>query len=160
MANLRGVSGIISELLTLSGKISLVNTIIKKNNLLKAYDKLDMLYKKMGVERMDVTSDTLLLDIMVFSGLIKHIIPVYYAYQGYEQSETSASQQIKSRIDNIPIQIAYCFVEINKLFKVDEKELENKIICQAIKIYGVSWGTEFINNFRKYRERLKKAISK
>jgi len=151
---------IISELLTLSGKISLGNTVIKKSSLLKAYDKLDMLYKKMGVERMDVASDTLLLDIMVFSGLIKQIIPVYYAYQGYEQSETSASRQTENRIDGIPFQIAYCFTKINKLFKVDEKELENKIICQAIKIYGVSWGTEFINNFRKYRERLEKVISK
>ena len=130
---------IISELLTLSGKIPLSNTIIKKSNLLKAYDKLDMLYKKMGVERMNVASDTLLLDIMVFSGLIKHIIPIYYAYQGYEQSETSASRQTENRIDGIPFQIAYCFTKINKLFKVDEKELENKIICQAIEIYGVSY---------------------
>jgi glycosyltransferase involved in cell wall biosynthesis/SAM-dependent methyltransferase len=151
---------IISELLTLSGKISLNNTVIKKSNLLKAYDKLDMLYKKMGVERMDVASDTLLLDIMVFSGIIKHVIPIYYAYQGYEQSETSASQQTENRIDGIPFQIAYCFTKINKLFKVDEKELENKIICQAIKIYGVSRGTEFINNFRKYKERLEKVTSK
>lgn len=143
---------IISELLTLSGKISLSNTIIKKSNLLKAYDKLNMLYKKIVVKRMNVAPDTLLLDIMVFSGYIKNIIPIYYTYGGYEQGGTSASQQVEDRIKDIPLQIAYCFLEINKLFKVDEKELENKIICQAIKIYGISQGTEFINNFRKYRK--------
>lgn len=143
---------IISELLTLSGKISLCNIIIGKSNLLKAYDELDMLYKKMNVERMNVAPDTLLLDIMVFSGFIKHIIPVYYTYRGYEQSETSASQQIEDRIKDIPLQVAYCFVEINKLFKVNKKELENRIIYQAIKNYGINRGTLFIENFRKYKK--------
>jgi len=143
---------IISELFTLSGKISLSNTIIKKSNLLKAYNESDMLYEKIRIKRMNVAPDTLLLDIMVFSGYIKNIIPIYYTYGGYEHSETSASRQIKDRIKDIPIQTAYCFTEVNKIFKVNEKELENRITCQAIKNYGISQGTEFMNNFRKYKE--------
>jgi len=143
---------IISELFTLSGKISLSNTIIKKSNLLKAYNELDIIYKIIGIERMNVAPDTLLLDIMVFSGLIKNIIPIYYTYGGYEHSETSASRQIKDRINDIPIQTAYCFAKINKIFKTNDEELENRITCQAIKNYGISQGTEFMNNFRKYKE--------
>jgi len=145
---------IMSELSTLSGKISLGNTIIKKSDLLKAYDKLNILYERIGLERMKVAPDTLLLDIMVFSGYIKKIIPIYYTYRGYEQSETSASQQIGDRIKDIPVQTAYCFVEINNIFKINEKELENRIIYQALKSYGVDRGTEFVNNFKKYREML------
>ncbi|GAI11592.1 unnamed protein product, partial [marine sediment metagenome] len=102
---------------------------------------MDILLKKVDINRMKVAEDTLLLDIMVFSDLIKHIIPIYYTYRGYEQSETSASRQIGDRINDIPIQMAYCFVEIIKLFKVNEKELENRIIYQAIKDYGIGRGT-------------------
>lgn len=146
---------IISELSTISGKVSLGNTIIKKENLLKACERMDILLEKVDINRMNVAEDTLLFDIMVFSGLIKHIIPIYYTYDGYERRETSASQQIGDRISDIPIQTAYCFVEITKLFKVNEKELENRIMYQAIKTYGIIRGTEFINNFKKYREMLK-----
>ena len=142
---------IISELSTLSGKISLGNTIIKKSSLLEAYKKLNNLYEKMSVERMKVSPDSLLLDIMVFSGLIKQIIPVYYTYRGYEQSDTSASQQVDDRIKDIPLQMAYCFTEICKVLKIKEKEAENVITYKAIQNYGIDRGTEFIENFRKYR---------
>jgi len=141
---------IISELSTLSGQISLGNTIIKKNNLMKAYEKLNMLYKKLGIGRMKVSPDSLLLDIMVFSGLIKQIIPVYYTFRGYEQSEGSASQQIDDRIKDIPLQMAYCFTEICKVLKINEKAAENAIIYKAINVYGVNRGTEFMENFKKY----------
>jgi len=145
---------IISELFTLSGKISLGNTIIKRDKLLGAYDIMNNLLKKVDIERIKIAEDTLLLDIMVFSGLIKKIIPIYYTYRGYEHSDISASQQIKDRIKDIPLQTAYCFVEINKIFRINEKELENRIIYQAMKSYGFEQGTEFINNFRKYKEML------
>ena len=143
---------IISELSTLSGQISLGNTIIKKSSLMKAYEKLNMLYKKLGIERMKVSPDTLLLDIMVFSGLIKQIIPVYYTYRGYEQSEGSASHQIDDRIKDIPLQMAYCVTEISKVLKINEKVAENAIICKAINIYGINRGTEFVKNFRYYKK--------
>lgn len=146
---------IVAELYTLSGKISFNNTIIKKSDLLKAYDKSDILYEKIGIKRMNIASGTLLLDIMIFSGYIKYIIPVYYTYGGYEQNEKPASQQIESRINDIPIQMAYCLTEMNKIFRVNEEELENKITYQAVKDYGISQGTEFMNNFRKYKEMLK-----
>lgn len=143
---------ILSEIFALCGKISLQNTIIKKGSLLEAYKKINVLIKKVGIDRIRIAEDTLLLDIMVFSGLIKHIIPVYYTYRGYEQSPTSASRQIGDRINDIPIQTAYCFTEIRKISKVNEKELENRIIYQAIKSYGVPQGTEFVNNFKKYKD--------
>jgi len=142
---------IIAELSTLSGQISLGNTIIKKNNLIKAYEKLNMLYKKLGIERMKVSPDSLLLDIMVFSGLIKQIIPVYYTFRGYEQSEGSASQQIDDRIKDIPLQMAYCFTEICKVLKINERVAENVIIYKAFQVYGANKGTEFIENFKKYK---------
>jgi len=123
---------IISEIFALRGKISLQNTIIRKDSLLEAYKKIDALLKKVGIDRIRIAEDTLLLDIMVFSGLIKHIIPIYYTYRGYEQNSTSASQQIKDRINDIPIQTAYCFTEIRKISRLNEKESENRIIYQAI----------------------------
>ena len=104
---------------------------------------------------MKVSPDTLLLDIMVFAGLIKQIIPVYYTYRGYEQSDTSASQQIEDRIKDIPLQTAYCFTEICKVLKIKEKEAENAIIYKAIQSYGIDKGTEFIENFRKYKNIIK-----
>jgi len=143
---------IIKELSTLSGQISLGNTIIKKSSLMKAYEKLDALYEKLGVERMKVSPDSLLLDIMVFSGLIKQIIPVYYTYRGYEQSEASASHQVNDRIKDIPLQMAYCFTEIMKVLKIDEKVAENAIIFKAINTYGINLGTEFVENFKRYKE--------
>lgn len=149
---------IISELSTLSGQISLGNTIIKKSNLLKAYDKLNMLYENIGIERMKVSEDSLLLDIMVFSGLIKQIIPVYYTYRGYEQSDASASHQIDDRIKDIPLQMAYCFTEICKVLKIKEKAAENVITYKAIQNYGIDRGTEFVMNFKKYKELIKENI--
>lgn len=150
---------IISELSTLSGKISLGNTVIKKSSLIKAYEKLNMLYEKLGIERMKVSPDSLLLDIMVFSGLIKQIVPIYYTYRGYEQNEGSASQQIDDRIKDIPLQMAYCFTEICKVLKIKENTAENAIIYKAIQSYGIDKGTEFVENFRKYKKSIEEVIN-
>jgi len=144
---------ILSEIFALCGKISLQNTIIRKDSLLEAYKKIDALLKKVDIDRIKIAEDTLLLDIMVFSGLIKHIIPVYYTYRGYERTEASASRQIDDRISDIPIQMAYCFARMKELLKKDiqrEKEWENTITCKAIKIYGLKRGTVFVENFKKY----------
>lgn len=145
------------ELTTLSGQIS-PHTIMKKSSLLKAYNKLSIILKEIGVEEMKVAEDTLLLDIMLFSGLIEKIIPVYYSYYGHDQKLKSTLQQFKDRINDIPIQIAYCFVKLNEVIgrsEQREKEWENAIICQAIKTYGLDYGTIFVENFRKYKKLMK-----
>jgi len=139
---------IVSELINLCGKISLGNTIIRKEGLLAAYEILDIMLKKANRERMKVSGDSILLDIMVFNGYIEKIIPVYYTYRGYEHGEsTSASQQIDDRIRDIPLQMAYCFNKIN-----GTNELENLMTHRAIISYGSHLGSLFMNNFKTYRE--------
>ena len=136
-----------SELANLCGKISLGNTIIKRKDLLSAYEVYHKLLKKAGKKRMEVAGDSLLLDIMVFNGYIEKIIPVYYAYRGYEHNTTTISQQIDKRVRDIPLQMAYCFKEMR-----GNSHRRDTMVDMATKVYGEKLGKVFINNFDKYRK--------
>lgn len=138
---------IVSELTDLCGKISLGNTIIKKNDLLHAYDTYHQILKKVNIERMEVAGDSLLLDIMVFNGYIEHIIPVYYTYRGYDHNIGTISQQADKRVKYIPLQMAYCFKQMD-----GNSHQKSGMADKAKEIYGEKLGKQFINNFNKYLE--------
>ena len=114
---------ILSELKDLCGKISLGSTIIKKDMLIRAYKELHNLLDKVGIERMNISEDSILLDIMVMNGDITQIIPVCYTYRGYGYDTTSASHNYEDRLKDIPLQMAYCLKMID-----DEKEVNDILI--------------------------------
>ncbi len=136
-----------SELANLCGKISLGNTIMKKEWILRAYDTYHEILKKVGKKRMNVAGDSILCNIMVFNGDITSIIPVYYTYRGYEHHLDSASQNIADRVSDISLMLAYCFTRMD-----EGTEMVKMISQKAMLIYGKKMGAEFMRNFYHYKE--------
>lgn len=141
---------LLSELSGLCGKISLGNTIIRKDKLFRAYKILNELLEKVDIECMKIAEDSLLLDIMILNEDITRIIPVYYTYRGYEYEGKSASTVVEDRIKDIPLQMAYCL-------KVCETEKEREKVLKSmhrsvIGIYGLEFGATFMNNLKRYEK--------
>jgi len=141
---------LIDGLKNVCGKIALANTIMSRGKLLKAYNVLHELLEKVGIEQMRVAEDSLLLAIMVLSGDISRITPVYYTYRGYEYDTASASHQIEDRVRDIPLFIAYC-LKVCKSEK-EEKKLLKGMMQTIIRIYGMDYGGKFVDNLKKYRK--------
>ncbi|MGB9975628.1 MAG: glycosyltransferase family 2 protein [Thermovenabulum sp.] len=153
---------ILLELISLSGKVSLINTLLDKENLKDIYSKLIVLFEDIGVKEMKVAEDTILVDEFFLSGIYKGVIPVYYTYQGYETGNPfSMSKQIEQRAKDIPIQCAYSLVKCKKksiLSKIDITELEDKILRRAMQIYNEKLYKTFYDNFHYYKSIFEKKL--
>ncbi|KXG78804.1 putative glycosyltransferase EpsJ [Fervidicola ferrireducens] len=146
---------VLLELNLLSGRISLINTLLNKKLLKEVYQKLMALFDDIGIEKMKVAEDTIIVDEFLLGKMVKRIIPVFYTYLGYEIGNSfSMSKQIEQRAKDIPIQCAYVLVNLKKkeIFGENElNELENKILSRAMQIYGESLFKVFHNNFKYYK---------
>ena len=138
------------ELHHLCGKISLTNTILNKDVLLRVYKIYHQMIKKVKIDRMNVAGDSFLVDIMVFTGEIQRILPVYYTYCGYYRNISTASQQMINRVRDIPLQVAYCLNQAK-----DNPKLNEKINNRAMELYKNKFGEIFVTNLKQYRKKIK-----
>jgi len=106
------------------------------------------------IKRMSVAEDSLLSDYMLFKEYVNKSIPVFYAYRGYECNDpNSSSQQLPKRISDIPINNAYLYNALKKIFDQDTvKELEKKALVNAKMLYGPDNGDIFIKNYLRYKD--------
>lgn len=146
---------ILSEVYNLCGKVSIINTLISKNLLLDAYKKVEDIFCKIGVDRMSVAEDTVLMDYMILNGYFNCIIPIYYTLQGYEYDNfDSSSKKVYRRVEEIPIQTSYCVTKLfsNKTINMDQmKQLDSIVSSKSASLYGAELGKRFYDNYLKFK---------
>jgi len=144
----------------LHGNVSIAHTLFQKASLEKAYNELTQLLRKIGKERMIVAEDSILSNYMIYNEYISRSIPVFYNYRGYTYDNlTSTSKQLFQRISDIPVNTAYLYYALKKYLNESELNiLEQKMIENAQKIYGLQNGKVFVNNYYKYKKLLEKFV--
>lgn len=150
----------VNEFINLHGNISIINTLLKKEELEKAIKHIDNILLNINVDKMIVAEDSIVSDYLLANRYISRNIPVFYTYQGYKRdNELSTSRQLLSRISNIPINTAYLYYVLKKyLNESDLNFLEQKMVENAQKIYGLENGKVFVNNYYKYKKLLEKFV--
>lgn len=140
----------LNEIVNLHGYISMINDIFVRDSLLTGYTEILQIISRSGVERMSVGEDSLLMDHLVFTGIIKKIIPIFYSFQGYQvNNPSSISKQIQRRINDVPVHMAYCMSRLN-LRGESQKELENMMFQTAKERFGANNGILFAQNYYNY----------
>jgi len=144
-----------NEFNDLNGNMPIINTLFKKQVLESAYIELWKILTTIGVKRMSVREDSILSDFMLANNYVSRSIPVFYSLRGYEyyNNPLSASKQILKRVSDIPIQTAYLYYVLKKHF--DENtliKLEEQMLTNAQRIYGLKNGKAFTENYLKYKD--------
>ncbi|ADL08328.1 glycosyltransferase [Thermosediminibacter oceani] len=149
---------LVEEVLSLCGKVSIINTLFKKEMLIQYYEELSTLLggiiKK---EKIKVGEDTVVFDFLAMRGAIYRILPVYYTLRGYRFSRQSFSRNLHYRLNGIPLTIAF---NINYLLgeKLIDNHFENTVKEKVLSTYGSEMGNIFLTNYERYREMLKNII--
>ncbi|MGB4714579.1 MAG: glycosyltransferase family A protein, partial [Defluviitoga tunisiensis] len=150
----------VNEFINLNGYISPHDTFLDKKTLSEAYSNLIKISEKIGKDKMTVAEDRILMDYMIENNYFKREIPIFYTFRGYRYfNMDSSSQKILRRISDIPLSTAYlCTILKRYVDKSQLNFLEQKMIENAQKIYGLQNGKVFVNNYYKYKKLLEKFV--
>lgn len=148
---------LVSEVVSLSGKVSIINTLIERERLLSVYQELDKIFNSVGVRRMTIAEDSILSDYLLLKSVVKRNIPVFYTFLGYERSNVhTSSKRILGRVQQIPIHTAFLMIMMERERLLDKNSLNqlDAIIKQnASKIYGQELGRKFYENYLDFKGR-------
>lgn len=144
---------LIDEINDLCGKVSIINTLFKREYILPVYNNLvEFLSKSLIDQKIRVGEDTLLSDYMILEQAIDSIIPVFYTLQGYQfDNNQSMSKKLNERIKAVPIQMAFTVSYLLNR-KIVDKDIEKNIKKAAYAIYGENAGKIFMDNYEKHRK--------
>ncbi|KHC90229.1 glycosyl transferase family 2 [Thermotoga sp. Mc24] len=147
----------VSEITSLSGKIPIIDTLIERIPLQKAYEELAKVLSKVGIIKMTIAEDTILANYLLLEHFVEKMIPTFYIFRGYEVGNLqSSSKKLLERIKQIPIHIAFLMVmsQKEKLFdKATLNQLENTVKQSAVRIYGQELGLKFFENYLEFKRR-------
>ena len=142
------------------GQIPLNNTILDKTMLLEAMAEVDNLLKAVGVRRLDFCVDSLTANVMIKSGLVKHIVQSESITAPYtKDNDESLSKNRSKRLANLPVFIGHLYHHFYSQFEdtdIAEKAEFEATFKDIVKMYHKTKWKKFHEDCLKYAERFGK----